>query len=112
MIARRYFIANVSNLILTACQDGCTGSLFERVDSMSASLDRLDVTGLVPLPWAGLFHYENTTVLLDRALVDKRVNHQTVERIATAHAPDLLPAAYILLQRVELVSLFNSDMSV
>lgn len=85
-------------LVTVACLDGCTGPLFDKVDRMAASISHLDVSDYVPLPWTGLLHYENTSILFEHTIVEKRREYVVIEELSTA--PNILPLAHITLQRV------------
>ena len=85
---------------LAACQDdACTGSLFLQVDRLSSMIAHLDMSDFVPLPWPALFHQENTSVLFERTLIDRRHEYVTVDRLVTA--PNIVPLAQITLQRAK-----------
>lgn len=64
---------------------------------MSRSISRFDFNDYVPLPWTGLFHHQNTTILLERTLIERREEYQISDRLI--NAPNILPLAQITLQR-------------
>lgn len=94
-ISNRILITNS----LTACEDGCTGALFDEVDQMARSISRFDFNDYVPLPWTGLFYHQNTTVLLEQTLIERREEYQISDRLV--NAPNILPLAQITLQRAK-----------
>lgn len=64
---------------------------------MSRMISRFDYSDYVPLPWTGLFHQENSTLLLENTLVERREENIITERLLTA--PNILSLAQITLQR-------------
>lgn len=67
------------------------------MDQMSRSISHFDFNDYVPLPWNGLFYNQNSTILLERTLVERREEYQISDRLI--NAPNILPLAQIILQR-------------
>ena len=66
---------------------------------MAHSIARFNFTDFVPLPWNSLFHHQNTTVVLERTLVERREEYQIIDRLVTV--PDILPLAQITFARAK-----------
>ena len=47
--------------LLTACRDGCVENLFEEIDSMSAVVAAVNLTGSGGAPWGRYYTVSNTT---------------------------------------------------
>lgn len=91
------YIYATNDSSVKACQDGCTGALFDEIDRMAYAIARFNFTDFVPLPWNGLFHHQNTTVILEKTLIDRREEYEIRDRLITA--PDIFPLAQITVQR-------------
>ncbi len=85
---------------LIACEEGCTGILFEDIDAMSRSISRISLDDFVPLPWNPLILQENTSLIFEVQLSERKRENSI--RGMLINAPNLLPLAQILLQRVNL----------
>lgn len=66
---------------------------------MASMIARYNFTDYVPLPWTGLFHQQNTTILLEQTLIEKREENEIIDRLI--NAPNILPLAQITLQRAK-----------
>lgn len=66
---------------------------------MAHSISRFDFNDYVPLPWTGLFHNQNRTVILQQTLIERREEYQITDRLV--NAPNILPLAQITLQRAK-----------
>ena len=83
---------------VVACEEGCTGSLFQELDAMSRSVSKIYwLTDYVPLPWNNLLAVDSTSLVLHETLTIRVQDSQLADRIA--NAPNLLPLAQITLQR-------------
>lgn len=92
---------NAYVLFFSACEDGCTGVLFEEIDDLSRSISRFNFTNYVPVPWNELISHENITIITEEFLQDYiEVDELSRELV---DLPDMLPLAQIILQRVECI---------
>lgn len=62
-------------------------------------IDRYNFTDYVPLPWTGLFHQQNITIILEQTLMEKRIENDISDRLV--NAPNILPLAQITFQRAK-----------
>ena len=70
---------------------------------MSASIQHLNVSHYVPLPWKTLLRYENSTVMWEGVFQQSADNWLIQQQLATA--PNYLPLSQLNLQMVIHISI-------